>query len=295
VRTLILADASTLLTNGPWNSGAVLAQTTTTAAPAGPVIDLKGPQAIAFVIAIGLGVAIMWVVPFWMDARRAYRLRDQAIKLIGGQLLEAAKKNGLTVAELRELLGTIGEPATGQRGLTRALMAFTIITVVGVALVAVLLSSSSDAGDLRKTIITSLLAVLATIVGFYFGTRAAETATEATATQAPNPQAPDSSTPTSDSTAPGPAGVDGTGAVGEETTSPVDEAGVPSVDEQDPEEQGEAGLTGLTSPEIEALNEQAAAQHGQPQEIELEDDETLDEEDLLAVADDEPEDEQEGS
>ena len=292
---MVLADASTLLTNEPWNPTVVLAQTTTTAAPAGPVIDLKGPQAIALVIAIGLGIAIMWVVPFWMDARRAYRLRDQAIKLIGGQLLEAAKKNGLTVAELRELLGTIGEPATGQRGLARALMAFTIITIVGVALVAVLISSSSDASDLRKTIITSLLAVLATIVGFYFGTRAAETATEATTTQAPNPQAPDSSTPVPASTAPAPAGVDGTGAAGEETASPVDEAGVPSVDEQDPEEQGEAGLSGLTSQEIEALNEQAAAQHGQPQEIELEDDETLHEEDLLAVADDEPEDKQEGS
>jgi hypothetical protein len=292
---LVLADASTLLTNEPWNPTVVLAQTTTTAAPAGPVIDLKGPQAIALVIAIGLGIAILWVVPFWMDARRAYRLRDQAINLIGGQLLEAAKKNGLTVAELRELLGTIGEPATGQRGLARALMAFTIITIVGVALVAVLLSTSSDASHLRKTIITTLLAVLATIVGFYFGTRAAETATEATTTQAPNPQAPDSSTPVPASTAPAPAGVDGTGAAGEETASPVDEAGVPSVDEQDPEEQGEAGLSGLTSQEIEALNEQAAAQHGQPQEIELEDDETLHEEDLLAVADDEPEDKQEGS
>jgi hypothetical protein len=291
---LVLADASTLLTNGLWNSPAVLAQTSTTAAPAGPVIDLKGSQAIAVVIAVGLGVAIMWVVPFWMDARRAYRLRDQAIKLIGGQLLEAARKNGLTVAELRELLGTIGQPATGQRGLTRALMAFTIITIVGVALVAVLLSSSGDASDLRKTIITSLLAVLATIVGFYFGTRAAETATEAT-TQAPSPQEPAALTPGSDSTAPAPGGVDGTGAGDEETASPVDEAGSPPVDEHDPEEQGEAGLSGLTSTEIEALNEQAAAQHGQPQEIELEDDETLPEEDLLAVADDEPEDEEKGT
>jgi hypothetical protein len=274
----------------------VLAQTTTTVAPAGPVIDLNGSQAIAVVIAIGLGVALMWVVPFWMDARRAYRLREQAVKLIGGQLLEAAKKNGLSVAELRELLGTIGQPATGQRGLTRALMAFTIITIIGVALVAVLLSSSGDAGDLRKTIITSLLAVLATIVGFYFGTRAAETATEAT-TQAPSPKEPAELTTGADSTAPAAAGVDvdGTGAGDEETASPVDEAGSAPVDEHDPEEQGEAGLSGLTSTEIEALNEQAAAQHGQPQAIELEDDETLPEEDLLAVADDEPEDEQKGT
>jgi hypothetical protein len=282
-----------LLGDRSWDSGVALAQTTTTVAPAGPVVDLEGPQAIAVVIAIGLGVALMWVVPFWMDARRAYRLRDQAIKLIGGQLLEAAKKNGLTVTELRELLGTIGEPATGQRGLTRALMAFTIITIVGVALIAVLLSNSSDAGDLRKTIITSLLAVLATIIGFYFGTRAAETATEAAATPptAPQPVPPASDT---ESTVLVPAAQDQEAAVDEETASRVDEAGASPVDEQDPEEQGEAGLSGLTSEEIEALNEQAAAQHGEPEETEVED-EPIDEEHLLAEPDDAPEDERGGS
>jgi len=289
---MVHAKVATLLTVAPWNSRAMLAQTTTTTAPAGPVINLKGPQAIALVIAIGLGVALMWVVPFWMDARRAYRLRDQAIKLIGGQLLDAAKKNGLTIAELRELLGTIGEPATGQRGLTRALMAFTIITIVGVALVAVLLSGAGDASDLRKTIITSLLAVLATIVGFYFGTRAAETATDTT-TQAPTRPDSDSTTPISPSNGPAPAAVDGTAAVGEEAAGPANEAVAPGLDDQDPEGQLEAGLSGLTPQEIEALNDQAAAEHGQPQETEVED-EPMDEEHLLAAPEDEPKDEQGG-
>ena len=105
---------------------------------------------------------------------------------------------------------------------------------------------------------------------------------------------PAAPTPVSDSTAPAPAGVDGTGAADEEAAGPVDEEGAPSVDEQDPEEQGEAGLTGLTSPEIEALNEQAAAQYGEPQATEVED-EPIDEEHLLAVAEDEPEDKQGGS
>jgi hypothetical protein len=290
---VILANAAVLRGDGSWDSGVALAQTTTTVAPAGPVIDLTGSQSIAVVIAIGLGVALMWVVPFWMDARRAYRLREHAIKLIGGQLLEAAKKNGLTVTELRELLGTIGEPATGQRGLTRALMAFTIITVVGVALIAVLLSNSSDAGDLRKTIITSLLAVLATIVGFYFGTRAAETATEAAATP-PTAQQPVPPPSDTESTVLVPAAQDQEAAVDEETASRVDEAGASPVDEQDPEEQGEAGLSGLTSEEIEALNEQAAAQHGEPEETEVED-EPIDEEHLLAEPDDATEDERGGS
>jgi hypothetical protein len=144
----------------------------------GPVVQLQGPRAVLLVIAIGVAIAVLWSLPMWLDARRAYRLRERALDLVGGKLLAAASKDGLKMAELRELLATIGEPATGQKGLARALMAFTIITVIGVALVALLLSGSVDSGDLRKTVITSLLTLLGTIVGFYYGTRAAETGTE---------------------------------------------------------------------------------------------------------------------
>ena len=143
------------------------------------------------VIAIGLAIAVLWSLPIWLDARRAYKLRERAVELVGGKLLAAASKDGLKMAELRELLATIGEPATGQRGLSRALMAFTIITVVGVALVALLLSGSADSSDLRKTVITSLLTLLGTIVGFYFGTRAAESGSEPT----PAPTTPAPTTP----------------------------------------------------------------------------------------------------
>jgi hypothetical protein len=85
-----------------------------------------------------------------------------------------------------ELFRTIGEVATSQRETARAVMSFMLITVVGVALVALLLSNSGDAGDLRKTVIASILTLLGTIVGFYFGTRAAETGGDSTA----QPRAP---------------------------------------------------------------------------------------------------------
>jgi hypothetical protein len=159
----------------------LIAQATPTTTVPGPVIDLEGTRAVVLVGVIGLAIALLWSVPIWVDARRAYRLREKAVALISGKLLDAATKDGLKLSELRALLATIGEPATGQRGLSRALMAFTIITVVGVALVALLLSGSADSGDLRKTVITSLLTLLGTIVGFYFGTRAAETGAEAAA------------------------------------------------------------------------------------------------------------------
>jgi hypothetical protein len=169
----------------------LLAQPAPTTTVPGPVIQLQGPRAVVLVVAIGVAIAVLWSMPIWLDARRAYKLRMRALDMIGGKLLNVAARDGLKITELRELLATIGEPATGQRGLSRALMAFTIITVVGVALVALLLSGSADSSDLRKTIITSLLSILATIIGFYFGTRAAETGAElATPEQAPPTQPP---------------------------------------------------------------------------------------------------------
>ena len=275
-----------LLTVWPWETTAALAQTTTTTTT-GPVVDLGGSQAVALVVGLGLAFALLWALPVWLDARRAYRLRNRAVDLVGGQLLDAATKNGLSIAELRELLGTIGEPATGQRGLARALMAFTIITIVGVALVALLLSSAGDASDLRKTVITSLLTLLGTIVGFYFGTRAAETASDTTA--------PAPTSPASQSTAPAPVAEDGAAPVSEEAVTPVGEEGAGSVvedgaapvAEDDPEEQLEAGLGDLSPEEIVALNEQMVAEHGEPEEAAPED-EPLPEDELLS--EDEPED-----
>jgi hypothetical protein len=283
VRALAVLDPSMLLTVWPWETTAALAQTTTTTAP-GPVVDLGGSQAVALVVVVGLAFALLWSVPVWLDARRAYRLRNRAVDLVGGQLLDAATKNGLSISELRELLGTIGEPATGQRGLARALMAFTIITVVGVALVALLLSSSGDASDLRKTVITSLLTLLGTIVGFYFGTRAAETASDATA--------PAPTRPGSESTPPAPVAEDGAAPVAEDGAGSEAEDGAAPVAEDDPEEQLEAGLGDLSPEEIVARNEQMVAEHGEPEEAAVED-EPLDEDELLP--EDEPEDKDGGN
>jgi hypothetical protein len=208
----------------------LLAQATPTTTVPGPVIQLQGPRAVALVIAIGVAIAVLWSLPIWLDARRAYKLRMRAVDLVGGKLLDVAARDGLKITELRELLATIGEPATGQRGLARALMAFSIITVVGVALAALLLSSAGDASDLRKTVITSLLTLLGTIVGFYFGTRAAESGAERapeeptppTAREEPAAPAPEEPTvPTTEEPAAPPTEEAAVGA--EEVTAPVEE------------------------------------------------------------------------
>jgi hypothetical protein len=285
----------------------LIAQATPTTTLPGPVVELEGTRAVVLVGVIGLAIALLWSVPIWVDARRAYRLREKAVALVSGKLLDAATKDGLKLTELRALLATIGEPATGQRGLSRALMAFTIITVVGVALVALLLSGSADSGDLRKTVITSLLTLLGTIVGFYFGTRAAETGAEAAAPAPTAAAAAAEEAAAGAEAAAASAGVAAAGAevaaagaeeaaaagaeevpaAAEEVPAGAEEAVTP-VDEQDPEEQLEAGLGDLSPEEVEALDEQTAAEHGKPEEAEVED-EPLGEGDVLAEDEDEEE------
>jgi hypothetical protein len=185
---LTVLDPAALLAVWPWGS-VIVAQTTTTTTMPGPVTNLRGPGTVVLLIAVALAIAASWVIPAWLDARRSYRLRQQAVDLIGGSLLDAAKTGrGLSVTELRALT-EVREVATSRRETARVAMAFTLITIIGVALAALLLSKSDNASELIKTVITSLLTLLGTIVGFYFGTRADESESDSTAST-PSPHGP---------------------------------------------------------------------------------------------------------
>jgi hypothetical protein len=150
------------------------------AAPDIPFPNVSSSAALGWILGLALFLALLWFVPIVYDNRQANKWRAVREAQIIDKMVEAAARegSGLSVEEVRQLVSAMDRPPRGANGLTSSLLALLIVFLVGVALFASLVSSDTASGDLRKTIITSLLAVLATISGFYFGARTAQTSTE---------------------------------------------------------------------------------------------------------------------
>lgn len=125
-----------------------------------PIPGLKGPWAFVLIAVVVVIIAVIAVLPLIIDVRRATAWRQQLTDELIGQ--------AATSSDVRELLRDLREPR-GVRGLTRSIIAVLILALVSFALAVAMLSSGGDSGDLRKTIVTSLMTVLATVAGFYFG------------------------------------------------------------------------------------------------------------------------------
>jgi uncharacterized protein YacL len=149
---------------------------------ADPIAGVSGGDAVWLIVGVAGGLALLWAIPLYLDARRSYK----ALKYLQIPLLEkmlAASEEGklkLTSEQMGQLVSAVAQSVEEKdrfeatTGLARALMAFAVISILSVALLAVLVSDAADAPDLRKTIITALVSILGTIVGFYFGARTAE-------------------------------------------------------------------------------------------------------------------------
>jgi hypothetical protein len=153
-----------------------------------PIVDVTGNTALIFVGAVVLVLALLWYSILFYDTRRADEWRSvhqvDILKHLIDRLPTAASGETVSVEDLRQIVAGMNRQPRGGSGLTQSLIALSVVSLVSVALVATLVSAAVDSGDLRKTIITSLISILATVAGFYFGARTAQTAAEA-ATQPP--------------------------------------------------------------------------------------------------------------
>ena len=172
-RTVICSAVLVFVTAGP-------AQAADAQAEDAPLNRVQGTGLLFWIAGLSLLIALLWFIPVFYDARQATKWRSGRQADILRELIDAASKDkrGLSVEDVRQLVSAMDRSPRGTQGLTSSLLALLIVLLVAIAMLVSLLSSDADAGDLRKTIVTSLLAVLATISGFYFGARTAQTSTE---------------------------------------------------------------------------------------------------------------------
>ncbi|MFJ9782659.1 IPT/TIG domain-containing protein [Amycolatopsis sp. NPDC101161] len=109
-------------------------------------------------------------LPTIWDLRKAAEWRTSVTDWI--------KSGQLHGGDVVDALHVVARPQ-GTTNLTRTTVTFLALTLSGLALGVTSFSSANDAADLRKTIITSLLAVLGIVIGFYFGARTAQTSGQA--------------------------------------------------------------------------------------------------------------------
>jgi hypothetical protein len=160
---------------------------TTTPPPEIPIVNVAGNTALWFIGVLALIVALLWAIPLIYDIREANRWRrNYQAGLLNNMINRAGK---LSVEEIRQIVSAIDTEPRGTQGLTRSLLALIVATFVGVAMIATLVSTAADSSDLRKTIVTALVSVLATVAGFYFGARTAQTSAEQ-ATRPPEARPP---------------------------------------------------------------------------------------------------------
>ena len=122
---------------------------------------------IIYVVVLALAASL----PMLLDICLAYRSRNKTRNL----LVEKASLDKLELKELQEFIKEIGEAPPGIPGLARAVMALTVIVVLGIAVIHILVEGpQGDNSQIINNILSMLAGLLAAITGFYFGGKTAE-------------------------------------------------------------------------------------------------------------------------
>lgn len=128
-----------------------------------------------------LYVGLILVLPFVLmlaDLRKAYRFAEQTRTLI----INKAADDGLTAEELKLLLTELSQSPPGIPGLARNSIAFMLMMILAVAIVHILAVDPLAGKELPASIdriLVLLTGLLTSVVSFYFGSRAAESAQQA--------------------------------------------------------------------------------------------------------------------
>jgi len=119
------------------------------------------------IIALLSGICIIY------DICKSYKEREGVLNKLGGKA---------SVQEIRDLLATMDKGPTGFTGLTRGLVAVTLILVLGFAIFHFVVFAPRPP-DIAEKLLMLIAGTLTAITGFYFGTKAA---TEAAAQVPPS-------------------------------------------------------------------------------------------------------------
>jgi hypothetical protein len=143
--------------------------TTGSSGSGGSVIDLGHNGRVVFVaVVVGL-FAALWFALLVQDRIKTNRRIDRLLAALISDTERRGDDQRVTVAEIEAL--TRAASTRGAPGLTRTTIALGLLTLVAVALTALLVGVGSNASDLLKTVVTALTTALTTVIGFYFGAR----------------------------------------------------------------------------------------------------------------------------
>ncbi len=126
----------------------------------------------SFILIYVIVLALVASIPMIVDIFKAYQSHNETKKLLIGKI----SQKDLKTEEIKELIKEIDKAPPGIPGLARATMALTVITILGIAVIHVLVKIPF--GEQNQQIVSNVLSILAgllsAITGFYFGGKAAE-------------------------------------------------------------------------------------------------------------------------
>lgn len=141
-----------------------------TGSSSGSVIDLGHNGRVVFVVVVVGLFAALWFVLILQDRIRTNRRIDTLLEALIADAVRRPDDQRVGVEEIKAL--TSAASTRGAPGLTRTTIALGLLTLVSVALAALLVGDGGNASDLLKTVVTALTTALTTVIGFYFGTKA---------------------------------------------------------------------------------------------------------------------------